>query len=771
MFVDFRSRVLATLQDILSDTLYRGSMTLLANTVATAAIGFVFWTLAARAYPASALGVFSSVTSGVGLLATIAALGLPMTMIRHLVSAENQRELVIVAVTAIATVGTASCLTVVLAVGPHLPPSLHLQEHGRLVLLVTALVVLTAISGTIDAGLVATRSSHVVLIRNLVSSTVKVIALLLLVRFGSFGLLLSYGFGLVLSTVFSGVALGHQLRGRRIHLKSFHTLRNYLSFTSSTYLAAIMGILPLTVVPIEVLVVRGATETGQFAVAFLIAGFLNLIPSTVSQVLFAETSRKGVPLGGQLHKALYGVYGLLLPAQVVTILGAPLLLHIFGTAYATAATGCLRVLILSTLFTGGTYLVDSMLIARDRTVAYVFINGINAVLVLGSVGVLVRRGLTAAAVGWALGQGISLVIGLVVLATGRAGRHHQATIPASARKAPQRPAETLELQHDFYTFEPQIRELLTAWPSMPTTLIAERIGWDQPVHALSDLVTELRSAYSPPYRDIFQGRSPVGATVQCGLWFPRIEIPVGHGQTRSAQQLPVLTMITGYSRWLSAILLPTTHTNDLLTGLWNLITGLGAMPQLISWNDNTAIGRREAAEVILTKESIDFCTFSGIRFSLGRPSDTQTRGLIERAQAHMDRSFLSNRIFESPRDFNAQLREWLHAYNTCRRKPPDLSPTELIDTDRLAMLPLPPATPPCGWRLRLTVVGHPFLVFDANAYSVPPDVIGRQVELMANLNQIRILCDGKLIAVHGRSWARRQTIRNPDHFRVGPPFK
>jgi O-antigen/teichoic acid export membrane protein len=767
MIFDFRSRALKRLKSILSDTLYRGSITLLANTVATAAIGFLFWTLAARTYPASALGVFSSVTSGVGLLATIAALGLPMTMIRHVVSAENQRELVIVAVAAIATVGTALCLAVTLALGPHLPPALHFQQHGRLALLVTALVVLTAISGTIDAGLVATRSSHVVLIRNLVASVVKVAALLMLVRFGSFGLLLSYGFGLVLSAVFSGVALGRQLRGRGKNFRPFLTLRSCLSFTSSTYLATIMGVLPLTVVPIEVLVVRSAAETGQFAVAFLIAGFLNLIPSTVSQVLFAETSRKGVPLGRQLRKALRGVYALLLPAQVVTILGAPLLLHIFGTAYATAATGCLRVLALSTLLTGGTYLVDSMLIARDRTAAYTFINGANAVLVLGGVGLLVRRGLTAAACGWALGQGLSLVLGLVVLATGRAGRHHQATIKASAsaRKAPEHPVDAPGSQGDFYPLEPQIRELLAVWPTMPTTLIAERIGWDQPIHVLSDLVTELRSAYSPPYRDIFQGRSLASETAQCGLWFPPTEIPVGYGQTRSAQQLPVLTMITGYSRWLSAVLIPTRHANDLLAGLWDLITALGSVPRLMSWDDNAAIGRQEAAQVRLTKESIDFCSSSGVHFGIGRPASTQTRGLIERAQAYMERSFLPNRTFESPRDFNVQLRAWLHTYNTRRRKPPNLSPAELIDTEKIVMLPLPPVTPPCGWHQRLTVGGYPFLFFDSNAYSVPPNVIGRQVELMANLNQLRILCAGRLIAMHGRSWAHEQTICHPEHFR------
>ena len=60
------------------------------------------------------------------------------------------------------------------------------------------------------------------------------------------------------------------------------------------------------------LVVLGAAETGRFAVAFLIAGFLNVIPSTIAQVLFAEASRQGVTLRGQLRKAIRGVYGLLL---------------------------------------------------------------------------------------------------------------------------------------------------------------------------------------------------------------------------------------------------------------------------------------------------------------------------------------------------------------------------------------------------------------------------------------------------------------------------
>ena len=43
---------------------------------------------------------------------------------------------------------------------------------------------------------------------------------------------------------------------------------------------------------------------------------------------------------------------------------------------------------------------------------------------------------------------------------------------------------------------------------------------------------------------------------QCDLWFPPVELPVGLGQTRKPTQLPVLTMICAYLRWLSTLLIP-----------------------------------------------------------------------------------------------------------------------------------------------------------------------------------------------------------------------
>jgi O-antigen/teichoic acid export membrane protein len=401
------------------------------------------------------------------LLAAIAGLGLPNVVIRRLAGAENARELMIVAITAIATVGTVLCLASVLVLGPHLPSSLGLKHRGGTVLLVTALVTFSAVSTILDVGLVATRSSHGVLIKNLAGSITRVAAMLLLVSFPSSGLLIAYGLGLGLTVVLGSALLDRQIRRKRVRLGLFRVLRSHLSITSGNYLATIMGILPVSIVPLQVLVVLGAVKTGQFAVAFLIGGFLNVVPSTVARVLFAEASREEAPLRGQARKAIRGVYGLLLPAIVIVIVAAPFILSLFGAAYATAATGCLRVLALSALFTGGTYLVDSLLIARDRIAAYVFMNGANAALVLGFVGILVRRGLTAAAVGWALAQGLSLLLGLVVLATARLGRHRQAAA-TPAGKASQNPRRELP-RAVISASEPQVRDELLAMSMMPAT--------------------------------------------------------------------------------------------------------------------------------------------------------------------------------------------------------------------------------------------------------------------------------------------------------------
>ena len=54
-------------------------------------------------------------------------------------------------------------------------------------------------------------------------------------------------------------------------------------------------------------------------------------------------------------------------------------------------------------------------------------------------------------------------------------------------------------------------------------------------------------------------------------------------------------MVTGSSRWLSAVLIPTRRSKDLFTGWWQLIDGLGAVPRVLVWDGEARSGAGAAA--------------------------------------------------------------------------------------------------------------------------------------------------------------------------------
>jgi hypothetical protein len=79
------------------------------------------------------------------------------------------------------------------------------------------------------------------------------------------------------------------------------------------------------------------------------------------------------------------------------------------------------------------------------------------------------------------------------------------------------------------------------------------------------------------------------------------------------------------------------------------------------------------------------------------------------------------------------------------------------------MLPLPPVAPTTGWRASMRLPRDHYVRLDGNDYSVHPAVIGRRVEVVADLDRVRVLCEGRLVADHDRSWARHQVFTDPLH--------
>jgi transposase len=307
--------------------------------------------------------------------------------------------------------------------------------------------------------------------------------------------------------------------------------------------------------------------------------------------------------------------------------------------------------------------------------------------------------------------------------------------------------------------EPEIRELLAQWPTMPATVIAERLGWSSSLTVLKDRVRELRPLFTPPDPASRTTYRP-GELGQCDLWFPPVDIPLGFGHTGRP---PVLVMACGYSRHLDAELLPSRQGPDLLAGHWLMLSRLGRVPRALVWDNESAVGSWRAGKPKLTDDFEAFRGTLGIRVIQCRPRDPEAKGLVERANGYLETSFLPGRRFHGPADFNAQLQAWLTLANSRQHRALGCRPVDRLEADRAAMLALPPVAPTVGWKTSLRLPRDHYVRLDSNDYSVHPAAVGRRVEVAADLDTVTVSCAGRQVAAHPRCWARHQSITDTEH--------
>ena len=303
--------------------------------------------------------------------------------------------------------------------------------------------------------------------------------------------------------------------------------------------------------------------------------------------------------------------------------------------------------------------------------------------------------------------------------------------------------------------EPWLRALLAEWPRMPATVVAQRIGWQHSLTTLKDRLRLLRPEYlgiDPVDRTVY---AP-GEIAQCDLWFPAVKIPVGAGQDRI---LPVLVMALGFSWSVSAVMIPSRQAGDILSGMWQVISGWGRCPKTLVWDREAAIGGTGR----VSASAAAFAGTLATRILLAPPRDPEFKGLVERVNGFLETSFLPGRTFTSPNDFNSQLAGWLPLANQRTVRSIGARPVDVFETDYQAMVPLPPTVPPIGLNSRIRLARDYYVRVDTVDYSVDPRLIGRFVDVTASLSEVVVLCDGKVVARHRRSWAKQGVVTDVVH--------
>jgi transposase len=309
-------------------------------------------------------------------------------------------------------------------------------------------------------------------------------------------------------------------------------------------------------------------------------------------------------------------------------------------------------------------------------------------------------------------------------------------------------------------FKDWIGERLRADPRIPAQRLREmavELGYAGGKTIFDDYVREVRPRFLP--RRTFQRTVyRPGELVQCDLWEPRELIWVGYGQQRRGW---VVTAEACWSRAITGTLIFSKEAPDILWALARNLQRLGALPQKLVWDRESAI----AGGGHPTDEFAAFCGQLGVGWVILDRGDAQAKGALERSHRFMRTNFLPGRSFANPVDFQLQMDGWCDRVNRRVHRTIRAVPVGRLAQEHMRMRSLPRAMPVLDRRFVIRVAQQPYVRVDRNDYSIDPAFAGRRVEVRVSQAEViaAALDTGELACRHRRSFAGGLTLTDPAH--------
>lgn len=392
------------IRTITSQSLVRNAFFLMLSTAITAAVGFIFWNICSRNYSPEEVGLATTLISATALVSSLSMWGFNNTIISFLPKSKDTRliDLSLLVVAGSSLLFGLAFIMLASSFDPNLP---EIMAEPWQKLLVLAYIVALSLNALSDSLFIARRSAKYILYKNGASSIAKLILPWVLISFAGFGIFASIATVTFICLAMSAYNVWRQLGYRPHRAELSKEVQKVRSFTLENYIGNIFGILPSTLVPLSVSWILGKEQVAYLYIALTISALLNVIPSATSQSFFAEASHHGADVRKLLSNAVRHVYTLLVPAVAVLVLCGGLLLDVFGKAYAMSSFHVLQFLAIASLFGVINYLGDTYLNVQHRTKAYIFMNALNAVAVVGFCVIGMHRyGLIGVGYGWLAGQ-------------------------------------------------------------------------------------------------------------------------------------------------------------------------------------------------------------------------------------------------------------------------------------------------------------------------------------------------------------------------------
>jgi transposase len=310
---------------------------------------------------------------------------------------------------------------------------------------------------------------------------------------------------------------------------------------------------------------------------------------------------------------------------------------------------------------------------------------------------------------------------------------------------PRKP-RTTQLQR----FERYLRERITVFPQLTGRRLHRELrdlGYTGGYTILTEFLRDIRPAAAPEFEVRFE--TPPGRQAQVDFAHFRTVFTDEPGAERIVW---LFSLVLGHRRMLWGRFVLHQDLPTLLRCQAAAFEALGGVPEQVLYDRMRTVFLREdteAGDIVFNRTLLEFARHYGYLPKACRPYRAKTKGKVERPFRYIREDFFLGRSFRNLEDLNTQFRQWLdqvanvRVHATTRRVV-----AEHFAEERPKLQPLPAGPFQAVLRLERRISRDGMVSVGGNFYSVPNTAQRRSVEVHSTTDEVRILEEGSVIAVH-----------------------
>jgi O-antigen/teichoic acid export membrane protein len=432
----WRGRVVAR------DPLISSAYSLMANGALTAALGVVFWVVAARLYDPVQVGRDAALIAVMLELSTICQLNMANAITRFLPSLQRGTASALLRAYAVSGIAAAVGGLAFLLLVPRIATGFDfLHDHWRLGVLYVVALVAWGWFALQDAALTAVRRAVWVPVENGVFGILKLAALPALLAVGAAdGVFLAWMLPVLMLIVpvnaflFRAAIPEHLSRHRPAGSAVLARLgrRGLVRFMAQDYAATVLALAPSAFLPVLIVALLGPGPNAYFYIPYTMVGAFNMLFFTASTSLVVEGALAEHRIRAMAERIARRFALIVVTGTTLMIAAAPLILLPFGEDYVRESSSVLRLLALGCVFYAAVALYVAIVRVQGRSSGILLVQALKLPLLLGgAVALSGPFGIEGVALAW-LG---SIAIVAVAVAPSlvrffRAGPERAAGVPA-----------------------------------------------------------------------------------------------------------------------------------------------------------------------------------------------------------------------------------------------------------------------------------------------------------------------------------------------------